>query len=182
MSGFSLGQALERAKREGERGDFDAAFKTLKAVLAAVPGQPQALQMMGLIALEDGRNTMEEALLRLSEIGLKPKAILDIGAYEGWWSRLARRIFPTAHIQMVEAQSEKEAALNAVAAEIGNANVRIAVLGEEAGREVEFLIPQTPFGTTGSSLFAERSGFASKSRKVKIERLDLIANNAPHSI
>ncbi|MBF0167331.1 MAG: tetratricopeptide repeat protein [Alphaproteobacteria bacterium] len=50
MSGtLSLDQALARAKREAERGHFDEATKTLKAILKAAPGQPQALQMLGMI-------------------------------------------------------------------------------------------------------------------------------------
>lgn len=180
MSGVSLTQALERAKHEGERGDYDAAHKTLKAILAAVPGQPQALQMLGLIVLEEGRNTMEEGLLRLGRLGIAPGRILDIGAYEGWWARLARSVFPQAHIHLFEAQSEKKPALERAAADIGNAEVRIAALGAQAGQEVEFLIPETPFGTTGSSIYAERTGYKQKNRKVRLERLDdLLARNPP---
>ncbi|MBF0356218.1 MAG: FkbM family methyltransferase [Alphaproteobacteria bacterium] len=173
MSGqLSLDQALARAKREAERGHFDEATKTLKAILKAAPGQPQALQMLGMIALEEGRNSMEEALLRLSRLGLSPHRILDIGAYEGWWARLARNIFPNAHIQLFEAQYEKEAALQTVVREIGNADLHMAVLGSDSGREVDFLIPETPYGTTGSSLYAERTDFKHKVRKVTIECLD----------
>jgi FkbM family methyltransferase len=180
VSGLSLAQALERAKREGESGNFDAADKTLKAILAAVPGQPQALQMLGLIALEEGRNNMESALARLARIGIAPRQILDIGAYEGWWSRLARKVFPQAGILMIEAQDAKKSTLEAVAKEIGTAKVRIAALGAEAGREVEFLIPETPFGTTGSSIYAERTDFKRKASKVRLERLDdLVAGSPP---
>src|SRR5690554_5957759 len=61
---------------------------------------------------------MELALRRIQEDGYVPDGILDIGAYRGEWTRLAKSIWPNAHVWMFEAQDEKAEVLERVAAEL----------------------------------------------------------------
>ncbi|MBI4967739.1 MAG: FkbM family methyltransferase [Rhodospirillales bacterium] len=176
---LTLDEALARAGREIERADYDRADATLRAILAAAPGLPQALALMGRISLIEGRNDMAAGLRRLAGLGLAPAHILDIGAYEGWWAGLARSIFPQAHILMIEAQESKGAILEAEAARLGNAHLRVALLGPESGRPVRLHIPDTPYGSTGTSLYPERSDFARRTEERVQTRLDDLVKGEP---
>lgn len=97
---------------------------------------------------------MERGLRGARDRGLAPGVILDIGAYHGEWSRMARRLWPEAKIRMVEANLEKKPLLETLAAKIG-AEVHFAVMGAEAGRQVDFFVMES-----GSSVYEENSPLA----------------------
>lgn len=176
---LTLDEALARAGREIERADFDRADATLRAILAQIPDHPPALALLGRISRIEGRNDMAAALHRLAGLDLAPSRILDIGAYEGWWAGLARATFPHAEILMIEAQNGKRATLEAEAARLGNAQIRIALLGPESGQSATLHIPDTPFGSTGSSLYPERTEFARLAEARTMAALDdLVAGEA----
>ncbi len=40
---------------------------------------------------------------RLARLGFAPRAILDLGAYRGQWTALARTVFPNAEYTLVDA-------------------------------------------------------------------------------
>ena len=44
----------------------------------------------------------EEAYQRLKSKGFKPAFMIDLGAYQGEWTRLARRVFPGVPALMVD--------------------------------------------------------------------------------
>src|SRR5262245_14268713 len=44
---------------------------------------------------------------RLAERGFKPGGIVDVGAYRGDWTRLARLVFDTVPVLMIEPQQSK---------------------------------------------------------------------------
>ena len=50
---------------------------------------------------------MRLGLERIRSRGLMPGTIVDIGAFEGDWSRMARDIWPDAGIVMVEGNENK---------------------------------------------------------------------------
>ena len=107
---------------------------------------------------------------RLAARGFQPGGIIDVGAYEGGWTRLADRIFGPVPILMVEAQTSKVPTLEHVVADIPNARLASAALSDISGQELTFY----EMGT-GSSLFAEQSS-AVRSKSVVLTRtLDEVA-------
>ena len=94
----------------------------------------------------------ELAYRRLAEKGFKPAEIIDVGAYQGDWTRLARRAFPDVPVLMVEAQQSKRPFLEYVCGELGGVRYVQALLGREPGKAVSFYEMET-----GSSIFPENS-------------------------
>jgi FkbM family methyltransferase len=47
---------------------------------------------------------MEQTLRLLHKAGYQPRVIIDAGANEGNWTRMAMRFFPNAHIHLIEPQ------------------------------------------------------------------------------
>lgn len=114
----------------------------------------------------------ELAYRRLAGQGYLPDLIIDVGAYEGDWSRLARKVFPDAPILLVEPQAEKEAPLRLAMSEIGNARLHQSALAAD-GKEHRFFVMET-----GSSLLSENSNVAREVRTLKTETLDSLPGKA----
>jgi len=102
----------------------------------------------------------------LCQHGFKPKKILDIGAYEGNWSRMANSVWPLAEIRMIEPNRAKLPILNSFAEQIG-ASVSCELLGAEDGKMVEFHLMQS-----GSSIMAERSSVPRETELREMDTLD----------
>lgn len=94
----------------------------------------------------------EQAYRRLLARGWGPKAIVDVGAYHGDWTRLARRVWTATPVLMIEAQQNRRNYLEKLCGEQNDLRFEIAVLAAEAGKSVEFYEMET-----GSSIFPERS-------------------------
>ena len=110
----------------------------------------------------------EEAYLRLRQKGFCPAGIIDVGAYQGEWTKLVRRIFEGVPVLMVEAQQSKKAGLKTLC---GNGvSFASAVLGAEAGRAVTFYEMET-----GSSYFEEQSNAPREATSYTTETLDSVA-------
>jgi FkbM family methyltransferase len=77
-------------------------------------------------------NPHEKRFNYYKSINVDFKNVLDIGAYEGQWSRLFTSIYPDANVLMIEANKEKEKTLK----EIGN--YKIALLGGKDNEEVDY--------------------------------------------
>lgn len=116
----------------------------------------------------------ELAYRRVSEKGFQPASIIDVGAYEGNWTRLARRVFGDVPVLMVEPQGSKRAQLEKVTRELGDIRYEQAVVGREPGEAVEFFEMET-----GSSLFPERSNVPRRSVKLETTTLDTLAEALP---
>lgn len=112
----------------------------------------------------------EQAYRRLAAAGFTPSGIVDVGAYEGNWARLARRVFPDAPIIMVEPQKEKQTLLEATCAELGNVSYVPAVLGAKTDTPVTFYEMET-----GSSMLPENSNVPRKKRNLITRTLDDVA-------
>lgn len=110
----------------------------------------------------------EEAYLRLRQKGFSPAGIVDVGAYHGGWTKLARRIFPGTPVIMVEAQESKRTKLEALCEQ--EVSFASALLASEAGRVVTFFEMET-----GSSLFGEQSNAPRESKSYVTDTLDNIA-------
>jgi hypothetical protein len=52
---------------------------------------------------------MKWSLENLKRNGFVPKVIIDIGAYVGAWTEMAKGVFPNSYFLMIEAQPSKEA-------------------------------------------------------------------------
>lgn len=119
----------------------------------------------------------EQAYQRLRSKGYRPAALIDVGAYEGNWTRLARRVFPEAAALMVEPQASKAPLLERVAAELPHTWFAPALLAEAAGREVTFYEMET-----GSSMLPENSDVARREVRLATRTLDEIAADLPQPI
>jgi FkbM family methyltransferase len=80
--------------------------------------------------------TMEAALARCAARGLGLRTVIDVGASDGRWSRVARRILPPAHYFMVEARREHEPRLARTAAD-PDFSYQICAAGDRDG-EIHF--------------------------------------------
>jgi FkbM family methyltransferase len=82
-------------------------------------------------------------LRTLANLGFAPRFCVDIGAYNGDWTRLCRSVFPTTSVYTTLA----DAAPGFITAEL-------ALLGAQNGAVVEFIEMET-----GSSVYEERSHY-----------------------
>ncbi len=124
---------------------------------------------------EDTEDRVERSLRRLRAKGFAPSGLVDVGAHDGSFARVARRVFPEARIVMIDALEEKGPVLGRVADELGNSTHRIALLGEEAKEAVPFFVVDTKtrpdLVTTGSSVFRENTPFPTQARALSQETL-----------
>ena len=108
-------------------------------------------------------SSMFQSLVRLRDLGFVPTGILDVGAYEGHFSRGARKIFEEAHILMIDALAEKEPVLADACRELGNADHLIALLGDTEMEAASFFVVNTEIRPglvkTGSSKYKENANF-----------------------
>ncbi len=116
---------------------------------------------------------MRLALADAKERGLHPRTILDIGAFEGDWARMAKAIWPDAQITMIEANEEKRGCLNSAAGDV-DAQLHFALLGPEDGKEVTFHVMES-----GSSVFEEESAYERRAVTRQTTKLDTLLANVP---
>ena len=112
----------------------------------------------------------EQAYARLAEKGFQPRSIIDVGAYEGNWTRMAKRLFPASPVLMVEAQASKVPLLQRVCAEHQDVTLVSAVLAATEGQAVTFYEMET-----GSSLLPEQSDVERIEAHLSSRTLDGIA-------
>lgn len=104
----------------------------------------------------------------LREWGFCPVTIVDVGAYHGDWTKVVKKVFPSAKVFMIEAQQSKEEILLNVSKAYGKeVDFEIALLGSENDRTVEFIDMES-----GSSVFEENSPFPRKRIKKETKTLD----------
>jgi FkbM family methyltransferase len=107
---------------------------------------------------------------RLAARDFRPGGLIDIGAFKGDWTRMARSIFGSPRALMVEPQGKLIPALEHYAASEPGLACAHALLAGEAGREVQF----NEMGT-GSSIFAEASDAPRTVHRMETATLDQIA-------
>jgi FkbM family methyltransferase len=113
-------------------------------------------------------STVEGALELAKDNGFRPRAILDIGAYVGNWSRMARRLFPDVPVLMVDGNPENEDALRSAVQSLGSeAKYFIGLLGPEERQEVTIFR-----NGTGTSVLRELTTFSTRPMQVAMRTLD----------
>lgn len=106
-----------------------------------------------------------QSLKNLKQIGFNPTYILDVGAYEGIWTKKVQNIFPGSHFVMFEAQTSKEAFLKKLKS--NKINYHITLLGPEEKNDIIFHEMET-----GSSILKEQSDHSSNAVTLKMKPLD----------
>jgi FkbM family methyltransferase len=94
----------------------------------------------------------ETAYTRLRRLGFRPNGIVDVGAYQGEWSRLIAGVFPRIPIVMIDAQEDMSSALQLVKRTLAGTNYKVCLLGASEGAKVSFNLMGR-----GSSMYRERS-------------------------
>lgn len=103
----------------------------------------------------------------LSSYGFSPRTILDIGAYNGDWTKMVSQIFPLAKTFMIEATPENEDILKEVSEAFG---YEIALLGEKTKKSVNFYTanPDETSNTTGNSVYMEETRYFNSNTHLKL--------------
>jgi FkbM family methyltransferase len=102
--------------------------------------------------------SVEFCIRNLKNKGFNPNAIIDCGAYMGNWTRMVKKIFPSAKILMIEPQPDKQPLLGQVCSEFpGTVDYVKCLLGPERKEEVAFFEMES-----GSSIFEERTNHPRK--------------------
>ena len=121
--------------------------------------------------------SMDWSLRHLRQRGLRPAAVVDIGAFRGEWTQMAQAVFPEAQFLMVEAQPSQQPTLEAVARTLGrNVAVRIALLGPES-REAATL-HQYDHAATAASVLSDPRSSHSRSITCPMVTLDQLLADA----
>jgi FkbM family methyltransferase len=111
---------------------------------------------------------MELGLSTLARRGLQPTTVIDVGAFEGSWSEMARAIWPHSKIIMFEPNAAKAAIVSKAAKSIG-ANLFPELLGASDGAEVVFNVMES-----GSSIMNENSPLNRTKETRTLRRIDSI--------
>lgn len=90
-----------------------------------------------------GVPSLHWSLENLSKKNFNPVSVLDIGAYEGYWTLDLLEAFPSAQVLMVEAQSNKTAFLEKVKNENPGVQYSISLLSSVDGEEKYFCENET---------------------------------------
>src|SRR5436189_3370553 len=80
-----------------------------------------------------GVPSLHWSLENLKRKNFYPAAVVDVGAYEGFWTQDLLEVFPKAKVLMVEAQQSKESFLKAVRQKNENVNYAIRLLSATDG-------------------------------------------------
>jgi FkbM family methyltransferase len=116
-----------------------------------------------------GLSSLDGALEIVKENGFRPKAIVDIGAFVGDWSRMVRPLFPDVPIVMIDCNPESDEALRIAAEQIGGARRLITLLGPESREKVRLFQ-----NGTGTSVLPELTTFPTKQLEVPMTTLDTL--------
>ncbi len=150
------------------------------ALTAAPPARQRAVLDLVLarqapaLKLRAGVLDMWASLANLKSNGFSPATIIDGGAFVGEWSTRARQLFPAAALLMLEANPEKRGVLESVGATLGNASLRMALLGPEARSDVPFKVVE---GGMGSSVLDERTSFPRTTVPLTMTTLDSVVTS-----
>lgn len=108
---------------------------------------------------------------RLAKRGFSPGGIIDVGAYEGKWTRLANGIFGPIPILMIEAQAGKAPILQRVVNDLPNVRLASAALSDAKDQELTFYEMET-----GSSFLPEQSNAPRTETRVLTQTLDDVSS------
>ena len=107
-------------------------------------------------------------LAYLRSSGVELSRVLDLGAFEGNWTKLIKSIYPHAKVIMVDANTEKEKSLRALG------DLYIAVLGDADGREVDYFKCLDGDAGSGNGIYRENTPFKFAAEKRKCVTLSTL--------
>jgi FkbM family methyltransferase len=90
-----------------------------------------------------GVPSLHWSLQNLKKKGFNPTQVVDIGAYEGGWTKDFLEVYPQSNILMIEAQQKKEPILKALKTNNSNIDYAIALVSSDDNLEVNFLENET---------------------------------------
>lgn len=90
------------------------------------------------IRRKSGVPDMFFSLERLNSLGFKPQQIIDVGAYEGEWTKSCMQVFPGASYIMFEAMQQKRSKLKEISEANSNVTFEIALLAQADNKELYF--------------------------------------------
>ncbi|MFO1078162.1 MAG: FkbM family methyltransferase [Planctomycetota bacterium] len=160
------------------------AFDLLVDVLARTGRTAEAIALQrALLAhmrTREAGQTQVFGMMLLHERGFRPTGLIDVGAYHGEFSLLARQFWPQASVLMIEPQQQKRPNLEAVAAELaGDVQVRTTLVGDRTEAACAFHVMSTPWGSTGSSLYPENNDLPREVVAAPMTTLDALAGALP---
>jgi FkbM family methyltransferase len=170
---MTLDEAIQAAIKHEELGSYVQALSLCHEILKVRPDEPRILQIFGRIARRAEAGTTRQALMRLQQAGFAPAEIIDVGAFVGRWSWHAKQIFPTARIFMVEAQARMSDKLDEVR-RLWPADVDYAIclVGDRERGAVDFFQMETPYGSSGSSIYEEKTDLVRHRISLPMHTLD----------
>jgi FkbM family methyltransferase len=112
-----------------------------------------------------GVPSLHWSLQNLKQKGFNPTQVVDIGAYEGGWTKDFLEVYPQSKILMIEAQPKKEAILNLL--KNNNIDYTIALVSSEDNLEVNFLENETASHINFSENFDGGSANIVKTKSLK---------------
>ena len=114
------------------------------------------------------------AYQRLRSRGLIPDGIIDVGAYEGEWTKAVLSVWPQCPVLMIEPQLAKKEKLEAICQRLSQVEYRQQLLAAQAGRNEPFYEMET-----GSSIYPENSNAPRRLQRLETSTLDLAAEHFP---
>jgi FkbM family methyltransferase len=114
---------------------------------------------------------MKFGLAAVAKRGLSPQTIVDVGAFRGDWSRLAKQIWPNSNLIMIEPNQENKILLAGIANGL-DAKLICELLGAEDDRVVDFKVMGS-----GSSIMGERSAVPRTTETRQLRTLDSLLTN-----
>jgi FkbM family methyltransferase len=140
-------------------------------LLSAIGEDPK-----GRPRLHNQMANMEWSLKNLRQRGFSADTVIDIGAYEGHWTRMILPIFSESRVHMVEAQPSKEEFLKGVREEFPErVDYSIALLGTEDKGSAPFYVTEgRDGGSTGSSVLEEQSNVPRRIVMLPMTTLDQV--------
>ena len=117
---------------------------------------------------------MEATIHTLRNKGFTGKFAIDVGAFDGRWTKMYKSVFPESGVLMIEAQQSMASQLEAVANHFEDVACESAVLGSETGRTVAF----TEMGM-GSSVFEEISPYRRRQSERQLTALEDLVESHP---
>lgn len=118
--------------------------------------------------------SMEWSLMNIRSLGFDPLWAIDVGAFEGEWTKMFKKVFPKARVLMLEGQRSKQIVLENLCRVDSSLYFYTSVLGAEAGRQVDFNI-----NSTVSSVLEEYQPYNFEKEPRTIETIDNIMKGLP---